>query len=187
MSKNEDVLTIICSAQQGNEKAWSNLVSRYSKVVWSATYDYGFPDTNREDIVQDVFIKLIKSIKSYDPTKANFSTFITTITKRTCIDKLRKDKAKPDVVPLPPGELAMFPSPSQEDPTYSQEMIDSLNDILEEKLTTEQRRVIELFYFKRCSYKQIAEIMNRDDQWVKNTLHRTREYLRQILTKSKRR
>jgi len=184
MSKNKDVSAIVRSAQQGNEEAWSNLVTKYSKLVWSATYGYGFLDVEREDIVQEVFIELVESIKSYDPNKASLSTFITIITKRSCIDKLRKKKVKPAEVLLPPEELAIFPSPKGDplDTIYTRKIINSLHKAMDEELTTEERLVIKLFYLKKSSYKQIAEIMHIDLHRVKNLLYRGRVKLKPILT-----
>lgn len=182
MSKGKEDLDIIISAQNGDEDAWRNLVTRYSRLVWSATYGYGFSDADREDIVQEVFVKLIKSIKGYDPSRASFSTFVTTITKHTCIDKIRKPPV-PEVI-FEPEKLAKIPSPEKEgwDDEDIQNKVKILRQVMDKELTSEQKLVITLFYYKRCSHRQIAEIMNRNEHWVKNTLHRTRRYLRGVLT-----
>ena len=182
MSKtSKEDLDIIISAQNGDEDAWRNLVTRYSKRVWYATYGYGFSDADREDIVQEVFSKLIKSIKSYDPNKASFSTFITTITKRKCIDKIRKPLIEE---PFEPEKLAKIPSTKKEDGDDEdiQNKVKILRQVMYKELTSEQKLVITLFYYEKCSYEQIAEIMNRNEHWVKNTLHRTRAYLSSVLT-----
>lgn len=181
MSKGKEDLDFIMSAQKGAEGAWSALVTRYSKRIWYATYGYGFSDADREDIVQEVFSKLIKSIKSYDPNKASFSTFITTITKRKCIDKIRKP---PIEEPFEPEKLAKIPSTEKEDGDDEdiQNKVKILRQVMDKELTSEQKLVITLFYYEKCSYEQIAEIMNRNEHWVKNTLHRTRTYLRSVLT-----
>lgn len=178
---NEDA-AIIKSAQKGDEKAWDILVKKYSKVVWSATSSFKFSFEEREDTVQDVFLKLIRNINNYNPGKASFSTFITIITKRTSIDKIRKIVRRPED-PFPPEDLEKLSLPSTKDPSSEEveEMIDSLEKTINEKLTNEQRLAIELRYFKKCSYPQIARIMNRDEHWVKNTLHRTKSYLRQLV------
>jgi RNA polymerase sigma-70 factor (ECF subfamily) len=175
MSKDED--DIIRHAQQGDEQAWSSLVSRYSKLVWSATSRYFFSQEDREDIVQEVFLRLVKGIDRYDPDKSSFSTFLTTITNRVCIDKLRQIKGRPEVL-LTPEELALFSSSEKKEQSDDkQDMIDSLL----KELPIEKKLVIYLFYLKECSYKQIAEIMNINIDQVKNILHRTRIILRQKL------
>ncbi len=184
MSPNKDDLDLILSAQKGEEEAWGKLVTRYSKLVWSATSNYYFSFEDREDIVQEVFLRLVKSIRSYDPDKSSFSTFLTTITKRVCIDKLRKDKIRPDEL-LPFEELEKFPV-SKEVKNNTNDDIEKMIEKLRKKmkeLPTEKRLVISLFYFKGHSYKEIADIMHRDLDWVKNTLHRTRIFLKQNIDK----
>ncbi len=112
MSIDED--DIIISAKEGDEQAWSSLVSTYSKLVCHVTSKYCFSPEDREDIIQEVFLKLVKGIDVYNPDKASFSTFLTTITNRVCIDKLRKTKVRPEVL-LTPEELSMFSSSEKMD------------------------------------------------------------------------
>jgi len=178
----EDELNIIKSAQKGDEDAWNILVKRYSKVVWSATSRFTFSFEEREDIVQEVFLKLIHNLSNYNPDKAGFSTFITIITKRTSIDKIRKIvRHRED--PISPEDLEKLSLPSTKDPSSEEveEMIDSLEKTINEKLTTEQRLAIELCYFKKCTYSQIARIMNINEHKVKNILCRTKKDLKKML------
>ncbi|MBI4651769.1 sigma-70 family RNA polymerase sigma factor [Candidatus Desantisbacteria bacterium] len=79
-------------AQEGNEEAWSSLVKHYSNLVWFAISKFNFTFEIKEDILQEVFIRIADCIKMYNPDKASFSTFITVITKRKCIDTFRKFK-----------------------------------------------------------------------------------------------
>lgn len=187
MGLSRDELELIKAAQNGDEEAWCGLVTRYSKVIWSATKRYNLSFGDREDIVQEVFIRLIHHINSYNPDKASFTTWITVITKGICIDKLRQKKARREVL-LPPEELERISSTNKqnanENTNDTQEMINILRQTIEEKLKPNEKLVIRLFYMEKLSYSQIAEITGQDYNWVKNILHRTREYLRKVLTKS---
>jgi RNA polymerase sigma factor (sigma-70 family) len=185
MSVCEENLAIIEKAQQGNEDAWRDLVKKYFKLIWSATMQYFFSEEEREDIVQDVFCKLVHNIKSYNPDKAKYSVFITVITKRTCIDRLRKIKNNRED-PISFEELAErnYPVSVKEDlidKIHKKHLVAVLQKVLAEKLTAEQRLVIRLFYYGGCSYSEIVKIMNRDETWVRNSLERTRKYLKEIL------
>lgn len=182
MPLTNEELELIRAVQRGDEKAWCGLVTRYSRVVWSATAGYNFSFEDREDIVQEVFVRLIRHIKSYNSDKASFTTYITTITKRICIDKLRKIRVRREVL-LPPEELKPLSSPNNYETDHTQDKINILCEALE-KLKPDERLVIELFYKEGFSYNQIAEVMSRDYAWVKNTLHRAREYIRKFLEKS---
>ncbi len=185
MSPNKDDLDVILSAQRGDEEAWSNLVTSYSKLVWSATSKYYSQFNNREDIVQEVFTRLVKSIKSYNPDKSRFSTFLTIIAKRVCIDKLRKDKIRPDEF-LPLESLEKFPVLNKVKSDSNEAKEKTIKKLCEKmkELSTEKRLVISLFYLKGHSYKEIADIMHRDFNWVKNSIHRTRIFLKQNIDKS---
>jgi RNA polymerase sigma-70 factor (ECF subfamily) len=178
MPLTNEELKLIRAAQSGDEEAWCGLVTRYSRVIWSATGGYNLSFEDREDIVQEVFVRLIHHINSYNPDKAGFTTYITTITKRICIDKLRKRKVHPEVL-LPPEELKVRSYLNNHNTNDLQSKIDILCQALE-KLESDQRLVIELFYIQGFSYNQISKVMSRDYNWVKNTLHRAREYLRKF-------
>lgn len=175
MPQISDELKLITDAQKSDEKAWSDLFAHYSKFIWSATAGFNFPFKDREDIVQEVFVKLIRYISNYNPEKASFSTYISIITKNICIDKIRKKKERTEVFPDVEELSSMI------DSNDNQEMIDSLKKALENELSFKQRLVIKLFYIENFSYKEIAEIMNRDYHWVKNTLQSARQYLKKVL------
>lgn len=175
MPQISDELKLITDAQKGDEKAWCDLVSRYSKVIWSATTGFNFTSEEKEDIVQEVFVRLINYIGNYNPDKASFKTYISTITKNICIDKIRKKKERTDVFTDVEELASMINSDDK------QEMIDRLKEVIENELSIKQRFVVKLFYIENFSYKEIAEIMNRDYHWVKNTLQSARQCLKEVL------
>jgi RNA polymerase sigma-70 factor (ECF subfamily) len=165
--------TIIKSAQQGKEEAWRELVVRYTKVIWNATGSFRFSFQEREDIVQDVFAKLLLHIKEYDPRRSGFATYLTVITKRLCIDKLRALQRRPELT-LPPEILQALPqhqsdnNPSEEE---NEEFVDKLLNITS---TPQERLVVKMFYLEQLSYEEISDITKQNFDWVKNTLHRFR-------------
>lgn len=184
MPNNDNELAIIRVAQEGNEAAWGELVKRYNRLIWSATSKYSFSYHEREDIAQEVFLKLVKNIKYYNPDKSRFSTFVVIVTKGICIDKLRKINRNPEVLSPHEEEKIDIPDTNISNPIDSI-FIHELIDLINKKLKPEERLAIKLFYFKGCSYSSISSIMNRNVHWVKNTLDRTRKYLSQEFQKLK--
>ncbi len=76
---------------KGDEESLEVLIKRYLKPIYSFVYkNIGNPEV-AEDITQEVFIKVWKSIKKFKHEK-KFSTWIFTIAKNTSIDFLRKKK-----------------------------------------------------------------------------------------------
>jgi len=182
MPENKD--NTIVSAKSGNEAAWKELVVQYSKLIWSASRRYFFSESDREDIVQEVFLRLIQCIGSYDPQKSRFSTFLTVIATRTCIDKLRKEKQRHGELFLDPKLLEnSSPTFTQDAKIHSEETINILKKAIDE-LPADKRLVIELFYLKSLPYDQIATVMNRDKRWVGNNLDRTRQKLKKIISQA---
>jgi RNA polymerase sigma factor (sigma-70 family) len=173
-----DEETLIEAARQGCEDAWRFLISRYAKLIWSATRKYNFSYADREDIVQDVFLRLIDAIKRYDPREAKLSTFITIIATRVCIDKLRKGDRE---TPTNPDDLPLLFARLYEQDHESQEKLAFLYRAFDNVLDADQRRVIGLFHLCGYEYQEIASIMDKDTDWVKNTLYRARLQLRQYL------
>ncbi len=178
-----EVESIIESAQQGEEDAWRELVIRYTKVVWAATKSYRFSFQEREDIVQEVFIKLLHYLNEYDSTRSRFTTYLTIITKHICIDRLRRFQIHPEL-PFPPEILQVLPQSQVDNKSGHEETIELLQKALDNNLTPKQRLVIKMFYIEQLSYEEIANIVGQNYDWVKNTLHRGRQRLKEVLSRS---
>lgn len=182
--KNVDEKRLIEGAQQGDEKAWSLLVKRYTRVIWGATSGFGFSNADRENIVQEVFIKLIEVIDTYDPAKALFITFLSVITKSKCIDLQRKQKGKIKVIFNSEILKEKINSSDESGINSYQDEVEILNIIMEE-LNAAQKLVISLHYLKELSYEEISELVNQDKTWVKNQLYNARKRLKKLLREKK--
>src|SRR4051812_47301468 len=84
----EQLMQLICKGGRG---AFETLYDRYfNKLVWFAQ---GFTDDvqQAEDLVQDVFIKVIERPEKFDATK-KFSTWIYVVTSNLCKQNIRNRK-----------------------------------------------------------------------------------------------
>ncbi len=91
--KNNSDEKLMLQQSKGNKKAFALLYERYfDKLVWYAN-DYVHDMTKAEDIVQDVFMKLIASPEKFDETKT-FSTWIYTVTANRAKNILRHEKTR---------------------------------------------------------------------------------------------
>ena len=63
-------------AQQGDGDSAEQLVERYFKAVWSAAGQFYLAGGDREDLVQEGLLGLLKAIRTYSPSRqASFHTF----------------------------------------------------------------------------------------------------------------
>jgi len=76
----------------GNEQAFNFLIKRYLKLVYGVVSRYVFNSDEKDDITQEVFIKIWKNLNKYD-SKRKFSTWVWEIAKNSALDHLKKKQA----------------------------------------------------------------------------------------------
>lgn len=85
------------TAAEGDDHAFETLVRRHTDAAWRMAWSLTRDDFLAEEIVQDTFLKAYRNLDSFRG-EAKFSTWLLSICHRTCIDRLRLEKAR--VVPL---------------------------------------------------------------------------------------
>ncbi len=75
----------------GDEKSLEVLIERYMKAIYHFVHTYINDTQEAEDITQEVFVRVWKNLKKFDPNMS-FRTWIFTIAKRVCIDAFKKKK-----------------------------------------------------------------------------------------------
>jgi RNA polymerase sigma-70 factor, ECF subfamily len=76
---------------RGDEEAWCRFVERYWRLIYWVARRAGLSESNAEDVVQEVFAKLVTVMPSfeYDRTRGTFRAFIQTIAQRHIADRRR--------------------------------------------------------------------------------------------------
>ena len=103
-----------------------------------------------EELVSAVFLKVVKQIHRFDPSRASLSTWIYTITRNTVTDHFRTHRTT--------VMLEDYMMGTTEPPELSN---DTLNDLADALLTLKEkeRDLIVLHYYKGYTLKAIAEMM----------------------------
>ena len=86
-------IDIINRCLEGDDSAFEELVTRYKNLVFNTSYRMLGSYEEAEDASQEVFIRIYKSLRRYDP-QYKFSTWVVKITTNYCLDILRKKKEK---------------------------------------------------------------------------------------------
>ena len=81
----------IAEARSDDKEAFSKLVEKYQRPVYSVCYRMLGTPTGAEDAAQEAFIRAYKALDRYDP-KRSFATWILSIASNYSIDQLRKKK-----------------------------------------------------------------------------------------------
>lgn len=173
---------LIENCLDGKQEAFSELVSRYKRLIYSVVYNMIKDKQEVSDISQEVFIKIYKSLARYNPDY-KFSTWSVKITTNLCLDILRKKKI--DSIPIEEIESVSSGVPTPEDKYIDKERSIRIKKAIEE-LPEKYKTPIILFHQNGLSYSEMTEILGEPMTIIKNRLYRARLMLKEkLLTERK--
>src|SRR5436853_6071749 len=76
----------------GDAAAWEEIVQRYHRRIYNICYRFAGSADDAQDLTQDVFIKMYRTLQTYDVDRGAFVTWVTTITRNLLVDHFRKTK-----------------------------------------------------------------------------------------------
>jgi RNA polymerase sigma-70 factor (ECF subfamily) len=158
-------------AARGDRSAFEELVVRNQSSAWALAYRYLSDPVEAEDIVQEAFLRLLKSASRYQP-KANFRTYFSKIVVRLCLD-FRSKKRPLYCGTLPEsGDITKNAETQLQDKESADELRRALVD-----LPPTQRMAFLLRHLEGFSYSEIAEAMDISPKAVDSLLQRGRQTL----------
>ena len=163
---------------EGYTESFSQLVSRYRKLVYSVVCRFSRDNEEAEDLSQEVFIKIFKSLGTYNP-QFKFSTWTVKVATSICLDFARKRKLSS--VSLEEYENIADDGNSPEDMMLKKEKTLFVRSAIE-SLPEIYRTPIVLYHHKGMSYKEIAEALGKPVSIVKNRIFRARLTLKESLS-----
>ena len=140
------------------EVTLSELYERYSRTVYGVGLNILGDRSTAEELVQDVFLKMWRSSRTFDSSRSSFSTWLYRVTRSAAIDLYRKRAHK--VSQIPDGETHLLTA--RDSSAGPQEVVDEswlswrVSRALE-VLDAPHREVIELAYFGGISQREISE------------------------------
>jgi RNA polymerase sigma-70 factor (ECF subfamily) len=183
--------------REGQTSALDELYERYARNLFVfCDHTLGSLDAQEtEDLVQEVFIRVIKAAHTFDSTKASFRTWLYQIARNRCIDTkrrrgrfafLRLDSQSTTATPgdhLPLEEAL----PALDDDIESQ-MIESaegqaIRDCIRALENDEERQAILLYYLAGKVYREIADILGKSLSTAKNRVHTAQEKVKDCLAR----
>ncbi len=154
---------LIRAFQDGDTAAFETLIYRYKDKVFSSILFFVKDSYLAEDLFQDVFIKIIDTLKNKRYTEeGKFLPWALRISHNLCVDYFRKVKRTPAIRTTDNQDIFEVLQISEEGADskimqgQSHEQVRKMLDLLPE----EQREIIVLRHFANMSFKEIALITN---------------------------
>lgn len=148
------------------EQQYNKIVEKYSDMIFRIAYQYLFNNYDAEDIVQEVFVKLLTK-KVIFKDEEHVKSWLIRVTINQCLD-YKKTMAKRSVVPIENMEI---PFEQKEE------------GILEELqlLKEDERNILYLYYYEGYKIKEIAKILKQKQNTINSKLTRARKKLKEIM------
>lgn len=172
---------LISRCQQGDQKALKEIFDKYHKRVYRIAYGVVRHREEALDIVQEVFVKLFRSIKNFKG-RSHFYTYLYRMVMNTAIDHSRKI-GKQFISSL--NEEGSF-EPSEEiekgpERTLLQKELEEKVKWAMEKLPVEQRATLLFREVEGLSYQEMADAMGCSIGTVMSRLHYSRKRMQELL------
>ena len=92
---------------QGDQLAWETIVRQHWRKVFNVAYKFVGKHDEAEDLTQDIFLKIFKSLDTFD-RRANFQTWLISVSRNLCIDHYRSVRKERETIDrdVDAGELS---------------------------------------------------------------------------------
>jgi len=178
----------------GDAAAWEEIVQRYNRRIYNICYRFAGSADDAQDLTQEVFIKMYRTLNSYDVDRGAFMTWVTTVTRNLLVDHFRKTKQDrltdsldttssdhEDVMPL--GEQIPDRGPAPDSKVQSREAREVVHEALQ-KLSPELREAVILRDLQDMDYREIATVLKVPEGTVKSRINRGRAELARLLQRT---
>src|SRR3989304_3704752 len=96
MNENVSDEVLMLRYKDGALGAIECLIEKHQQPLFSFVYKLCNDRHQTEDLVQEVFLRVIRTAKKYEP-RAKFTTYLYTVAHNVCIDHLRRKKKRQNV------------------------------------------------------------------------------------------
>jgi len=164
---------LVARCRAGDSEAIRALIERYQNDVFAICYRLLRHRHDAEDVAQDSFVRVFRSLHRWDPSRA-LKPWILTIAVNRCRTALAKRSRRPTPMEFV-EDVAVVDVPE-----VSSELAVAIAEALEE-LREDYREVFILFHETGRPYEEIAELLERPVGTIKTWLHRARSQMLEIL------
>lgn len=188
------VVALVRRCVAGDAEAWEEIVRQYNRRIYNVCYRFTGSADGADDLAQEVFIKLYRTLGSYSPERGAFTTWVMTMTRNLLVDHFRKTKQdrvtdsldaglseEEDSISL--GDKIQDSGPSADERIQRRETQEMVQKAIQ-KLSPELREAVILRDLQDMDYKEIAVALKVPEGTVKSRINRGRMELARLLSRT---
>jgi len=178
----ESMESLIQRCLQGDQSAWDAIVRQHWRKVFNVAYKFVGRHDEAEDLTQDIFLKIFKSLDTFD-RRAKFQTWLISVSRNLCIDHYRSVRKERQTIDRGVDPNTLSPTSAEADPSAGLEQRDRV-ELLRQAMSAlpeTLRTAVLMRDIQELSYQEIADRLRLPEGTVKSRINRGRtELARQI-------
>jgi RNA polymerase sigma-70 factor (ECF subfamily) len=163
---------------RGDQMAWELIVRQYWRKVFNVAYKFVGKHDLAEDLAQDIFLKIFKSLDTFD-RRANFQTWLISVSRNLCIDHYRSVRKERETIDRDVDANELSPTSHDPGPIAALEQRDRV--VLLRRALVELPKTLRTAVLMRdiqeMSYQEIAVTLGLPEGTVKSRINRGRTEL----------
>jgi RNA polymerase sigma-70 factor (ECF subfamily) len=177
-SPGEPTEALIRRCLRGDQTAWELIVRQYRRKVFNTAYKFVGRHDQAEDLTQDIFLKIFKSLDTFD-SRANFQTWLISVSRNLCIDHYRRVRKERETIDRDVDANELSPVSREPSPMSGLERRDRVSLLRHAmaKLPDTLRTAVLMRDIQEMSYQEIADALHLPEGTVKSRINRGRTEL----------
>ncbi len=173
--------------RETDPERYAEIIERYQGKLFAYLYRLSGSREETEDILQDVFIKAFKNLRSYD-TERKFSSWIYRIAHNEAVNNIKRKSLKRFIpwenITATKDMLIMTSGEDAADVAWMRKETQKEVDEVINRLPSKYRQVLALRYYSDKSYEDISEILGKPINTVGTLISRAKKRMALEMTKN---
>jgi RNA polymerase sigma-70 factor, ECF subfamily len=175
---------LVRRARAGDGTAWEDIVTNYSRRIFNLAYRFTSNVDGAEDLTQDVFIRIYRTLDQYDAKQGDLSNWLMRLARNLIIDDYRHRQRNPqntmaDAVDDHSYHLRAAGTSAHRE-IERKELASQVQEGID-KLPPDLRTCVILRDIEELTYQEIVDVLKIPDGTVKSRINRGRIELAKIL------
>lgn len=175
---------LVRRCRNGDGAAWEEIVSSFSRRIFNLAYRFTSSSEAAEDLTQEVFIRIYKTLEQYDPKQGDLSNWLMRLARNLIIDDYRHRQRNPQDTYAEDVDDHSFHLKAIGGGIHKEMERRELAKQVQEgidKLPPDLRTCVILRDIEELSYQEIVELLKIPEGTVKSRINRGRIELAKIL------